>query len=120
MLNLADLAADSAASTDSTVVYYIIASIAFVLGAIAAALRYYSRQRERWTAEGQARAEQSSATKRNSEMLEENTTVMSALTKELHEFMVWARSELSMQDGRINRLERWREVHDRRSEERNQ
>lgn len=109
LLILADSAAS--ASQNSTTIYYVVGSVVLVLGVISGAIRYYNKQRERWTLEGQQRAEQSQAVKHNSDKLEENSNVIAALTRELHDFMVSIRSELTLHDGRISRLERWRDVH---------
>jgi hypothetical protein len=101
---------DSGGSSFSTVtVYYIVGSIATVLGVTGGLIRYYSRQKERWTLEGQQRAEQASAVKNNSDKLDENTHAIFGLTNELRDFISSVRSELNGHESRINILERFRE-----------
>ena len=101
--------AGEGSSISSTTVYYIVASIATVFGVVAGLMKYYSRQRERWTLEGQQRAEQANATKHNSDKLDENTHAIFTLTSELREFVVSVRSELNGHENRIGILERFRE-----------
>jgi uncharacterized protein HemX len=95
----------------ATTVYYIIASIATAIGVVYGGVRFYNRQRDHWTQEGVQRAEQATAVKLNTSKLEENTNAVAALTHELREFVVSVRIELEGHEGRITRLERWRELH---------
>ncbi len=101
---------ESDGSSFSTVtVYYIVGSIATVLGVTGGLIRYYNRQRDRWTQEGQQRAEQAAAIKTNSDKLDENTHAVSDLTRELREFVISVRQELNGHESRIGILERFRE-----------
>lgn len=109
MLILLSVAEPGGNSISSTTAYYIIASIATVFGVMAGLMRYYSRQRERWTQEGQQRAEQANATKHNSDKLDENTHAIFTLTSELRDFITSVRSELNGHENRIGILERFRE-----------
>lgn len=92
-------------------VYYIVGSVATVIGIIYGGIRFYNRQREHWMQEGEQRTEQANATKLNTHKLTENTTAITSLTNELREFILNVRIELNGHEGRIARLERWREDH---------
>jgi uncharacterized protein HemX len=95
---------------NATTAYYIIASIATAIGVVYGAIRFYNRQREHWTDEGRQRAEQSALVEQNSRKLQENTSATDALTRELREFVLSVRMELNGHEGRIMRLERWRDI----------
>jgi predicted histidine transporter YuiF (NhaC family) len=107
---LAAIAQPGAGSSISSVtVYYILGSVATVFGVAGGLMKYYGKQRERWTQEGQQRAEQAAAVRHNSDKLDENTHAVFSLTAELREFVTSVRTELNGHENRIGILERFRE-----------
>lgn len=91
-------------------------SIATVVGIIYGGIKFYNRQRERWMQEGRQRTEQANATKLNTHKLTENTSAITSLTNELRDFILNVRIELNGHEGRIARLERWREGHNQQNQ----
>jgi uncharacterized protein HemX len=88
--------------------YYLVGAIATALGVAYGVLRFYARQRDRWTQEGKQRAEQAAAVEANSEKLEENTKAIAVLTQKLDDFIGSVRTELNGLGHRVNRLEDYR------------
>jgi len=109
LMPLATAQSSSSGSLSTDTIYYIIGSIATIFGIAGGLIRYYGKQKERWTQEGQQRAEQATAVKYNSDKLDENTRAVSSLTGELRDFVKTVRSELNGHDNRLGLLERFRE-----------
>lgn len=86
--------------------YYVLGSIATVLGIVAGAQRLYSRQKQRWTDEGESRAKQASAIRDNSRKLDENTHAVDGLTHKMDDFISSVRTELNGLSQRVGWLER--------------
>lgn len=99
------LIAAGATSSSTELVYYIIATIGLVAGGLIAAWRFISRQRSKWTEEGEQRARQVQVTEENSARLERNTDAISRLTSRLEDFVASVTRELNGLSTRVTRLE---------------
>ena len=92
--------------------YYVLASIALVLGFIEGMRRFLMRQRGKWVDEGKAKAEAIRVQRENSEQLKANTDAIAKLTAtqstlsvQLTEFVASVHAELNGLGKRISRLE---------------
>jgi hypothetical protein len=84
------LASSQANSNGSSIVTvsYIVGSIAAILGILGGLQRFYSKQKQRWTDEGETRAKQV-------QILEQNTHSVDELMRKMDEFMTSVRTDLS-------------------------
>jgi hypothetical protein len=88
--------------------YYVTGCIVALGGLLEGARRFFNRQRQKWTDEGEGRAKQAQAIQENNDLLKKNTVAIGDLTEKLSDFVITTRSEMNGLGHRISVLERYR------------
>lgn len=119
---LASDAPDSNGGGGLVTFYYVTGCIVALGGLLEGARRFFNRQRQKWTDEGEGRAKQAQAIEENNNLLRQNSATIAAqgeglrknteavadLSRTLTDFVVATRSEMNGLGHRISVLERYR------------
>lgn len=109
---LASDAPDSGSGGGLVTFYYVTGCIVALGGLLEGARRFFNRQRQKWTDEGEGRAKQAQAIEENNTQLRQNTAAIGDLSSKLTEFVVATRTEMNGLGHRLTVLERYRKDRD--------
>jgi uncharacterized protein HemX len=103
---------ESGGSSSLITLYYIAGVVVAMLGLMEGGRRFFIRQRQKWTEEGETRAKQSAAIEENTKKMQQNTDAIGKLTLQLTNFVASVTTQMNGLGNRISRLEDFRRRND--------